>query len=492
MTATASRSTSGACSKGPDGASTSHWARGVVAGCVLGVVLLSPAALARGGRTVVGTPHDLSHRGLVKGAVIAESRVCVFCHTGHMGVPDAALWSRGSTPRAYIPYSSPTMNAATGQPDGASKLCLSCHDGALASDTASGGIGVGWSATAEVLSVDQRLAAGAIHAPGQVKSIGPDLSDDHPVSFVYDAALAIQDGQLAMPEQAPSGLGHTISRDMLDRASKMQCTSCHNAHDNGVGNFLKLESRNGTLCTTCHDRRGFEMSAHSPASSTQFKQGCASCHMQHGAARTSPLLTMQERDLCGSCHRAQADAMRPGAATRHRLNDGMGPYGRRDLTCATCHEPHVVRASVAFNRQVLTDPDDRIQPPTLIEASEVPYSYAADPRKAAESSTEFCMDCHDGTWPGAPNVLGEMTSPRAVQTEFRVGRLGLHASHTRTRTSSHGVGCTYCHDAHGTTGNRGIPRGRLLHAWLTVNEFPYVGKRSCSTSDVLGNCHGPR
>ena len=82
--------------------------------------------------------------------------------------------------------------------------------------------------------------------------IGSDLSNDHPISFTYDAALAIADVGLFDPAATASGLGGTITTDMLF-GNKMQCTSCHNPHDATNGKFLRKSNTGSALCLTCHN-----------------------------------------------------------------------------------------------------------------------------------------------------------------------------------------------------------------------------------------------
>lgn len=45
--------------------------------------------------------------------------------------------------------------------------------------------------------------------------LGTDLSNDHPVSFIYDTTLSNTDGGLKDPSSANSGLGGTIQEDLL-------------------------------------------------------------------------------------------------------------------------------------------------------------------------------------------------------------------------------------------------------------------------------------
>ncbi len=132
----------------------------------------------------------------------------------------------------YTIYDSPTMDAYLGQPDGVSKFCLSCHDGSVAEDKGT--------------------------KPSSIKADAPslkaDLSDDHPISFVYDEELALVDGKLFNPGTALSGLGNTIQDDLL-RNKKMQCVSCHDVHGlSGQKNLLVKTNMYSSLCFTCHNK----------------------------------------------------------------------------------------------------------------------------------------------------------------------------------------------------------------------------------------------
>jgi predicted CXXCH cytochrome family protein len=83
-----------------------------------------------------------------------------------------------------------------------------------------------------------------------------ELANSHPISFVYDSALATLDGALKDPSEA-STLGSTIATDLLDPDSKMQCSSCHDVHTSGVGENLLRGYDYGPhfgpeLCRMCH------------------------------------------------------------------------------------------------------------------------------------------------------------------------------------------------------------------------------------------------
>jgi len=201
--------------------------------------LLSSAALPLclligAGRTpagISGSDHDFSASGWSGG------RICAPCHTPHNAdttVAEAPLWNHEVTAATYALYSSPTLDATVGQPDGTSKLCLSCHDGTVAVDSFGGAAG------------SAMIAGGA--------NLGTNLSGTHPVSFTYDTALASSDGGLHDPATATTPLGGTIGADMLI-GGKMECASCHDVHNTiGNSNLLRIDNAGSALCLTCHDK----------------------------------------------------------------------------------------------------------------------------------------------------------------------------------------------------------------------------------------------
>ncbi len=87
--------------------------------------------------------------------------------------------------------------------------------------------------------------------PTGLDNLGTDLSQDHPVSFTYNSQLVSQ-AALASPEEelaAPSALTGNVK---LDHNSQMQCTSCHDPHNDQFGNFLVMDNAGSALCTICH------------------------------------------------------------------------------------------------------------------------------------------------------------------------------------------------------------------------------------------------
>ena len=132
----------------------------------LAAALLWPAAVASG--RVADTVHNLSATGPGTVKAAGTSEVCVFCHTPHRGSQTRAIWNRDLPPTTYKLYASSTLEAKLGQPTGASRLCLSCHDGTTA-------LGA--------LRVPRRTGRPALPPLTGRGVLGTDLSDDHPVSF---------------------------------------------------------------------------------------------------------------------------------------------------------------------------------------------------------------------------------------------------------------------------------------------------------------------
>ena len=192
-----------------------------VGALALAATLLTSVSATRATAGVSGTSHDLSGKGW------GSDQICIFCHTPHNAGTAAPLWNHTLTTATFTVYSSQTMNAAPGQPDGYSKLCLSCHDGTVAIDS-------------------YGTHAGSNNMTGG-EALGTNLTNDHPISFTYDAALATADGGLVTPASTSQ-----VVPGVPLFGGKMQCSSCHNAHDNTKGDFLRLSNSGSALCLKCH------------------------------------------------------------------------------------------------------------------------------------------------------------------------------------------------------------------------------------------------
>jgi predicted CXXCH cytochrome family protein len=126
---------------------------------------------------------------------------------------------------------------------------MSCHDGTIGvNDLGNPANDTGANPT--MGSGSELDAAGKLRA-GRPTNMGSSLTDDHPVNFTYDAALATADGGLVTP----------FSTSYVDSAQqiplfggKLQCASCHDPHDNTNEPFLTKSNTGSQLCTTCHQK----------------------------------------------------------------------------------------------------------------------------------------------------------------------------------------------------------------------------------------------
>lgn len=208
------------------------------------MLALGFATLVSGQDSVRSTVHNLSVSGPGTVRAATESRVCVFCHTPHNAAIQAPLWNREDPGGRFEMYWSETIDAYTSsaaapQPNGASKLCLSCHDGtiALGSTVASGTI---------------TMTGGITTLPASSKAyLGRDLSGDHPVSFrVTDNLITANNSKGDVPLRSLSEM-QAHPRIRLDSEDRLQCTTCHDPHRDLYGDFLVVADT-GELCLACH------------------------------------------------------------------------------------------------------------------------------------------------------------------------------------------------------------------------------------------------
>jgi hypothetical protein len=201
-----------------------------------------------------GTAHDFT--GYRRSAYNPSGEVCIVCHAPHnTSTTSTPLWNHTTTAQTFTAYgangSGFNIHFTPGQPDGSSKMCLSCHDGITAAN--SYGVNGGSPALQDSIT----LATGGATAPRTSlisrSNLTTDLTNDHPISFVYTEALA--SNPKLRDTAFVTALGHSIGKDMLDKNGKIQCASCHDPHGNDQGwnsTYLKFSNANSAMCLTCH------------------------------------------------------------------------------------------------------------------------------------------------------------------------------------------------------------------------------------------------
>jgi len=358
------------------------------------VLLATPASAA----SIVNSVHNLSPSGPGEVHAAEESGVCEFCHTAHEASPAAPLWNRRSQGSTYTPYSSSTALALPGQPTGASLLCLSCHDGTVA-------LGEVLSRSTPIL-----MAGGVTTMPPGKGYIGTDLRHHHPISFVYDSNLAGRRGELAIPSSLPPEI-------QLDSNQQMQCTSCHNAHDDSLGAFLVMPNQNSGLCVECHIKDGWGSSSHRQSNASWNGQGndpwpnsdettvagnaCRNCHETHQASGGPRLLRYaSEENSCAACHN--------GNVASQDVMDSFTEFSAHPVD-STSQSHDMAEPAVATDRHVAcSDCHNSHKAPDNSGTHPVPQVRGVDLNKnevnPVTQGYEVCLRCHADS-PGKPAPL---------------------------------------------------------------------------------------
>lgn len=230
---------------------------------------------------VKGSKHDFSMYGTsgfsknYKSGGVNITEVCVFCHTPHGASTAPAyktdgtsqvLWNRimpvaaGTTNDKdlnYILYSSPTFTKITlAAPTGTSLMCLSCHDGvtSMAVGTLLNAPGSGNPAVSLIdtglydtigqlpLDFGGPINIGGITTVPWNTTDKIDLSNDHPVSFPWRS-------DFPGVEPVPT---NTKLKLFGAAPGRMECSTCHDVHNNQYPPFLRMSNNNSDMCLACH------------------------------------------------------------------------------------------------------------------------------------------------------------------------------------------------------------------------------------------------
>lgn len=440
----------------------------LIAGFLLASVALTmPAALATG---IASTKHNLTPTGPGNFKAPENTGLCIFCHTPHNASPQGALWNRELSAATYTLYTSSTLKSTPGQPSGSSRLCLSCHDGTMAMGTV----------LRPLHGVQPTL--GKLTGSGVV---GTDLSDDHPISFAYDADLAAARGDLVNPTGSAKALH-------LAPNGQMQCTSCHDAHVERA-NFLHMDPIKGALCTTCHQPSGWTSSTHATSTaiwtgagtnpwptnggySTVEDNACANCHRTHAAGHGKSLLAQSgERANCTVCH--AGTVAKPGYNLNnefakishhpievnewtHTPNEDASTMSRH-VACADCHNAHASDASTAPTPPEVSG---RLKGVRGINQDGLPVP-------AAAFEQEVCYKCHGLVSATSINIQRQ-DNIRNTRLQFAPTNVSFHpvtavgrnldipdTSFTAGYTVRSRIGCGSCHNNNDWSNDGSKPAG---------------------------------
>jgi len=449
-------------------------------------------------QSIVNTKHNLSVSGPGTIKASSESEICVFCHTPHNGRPDQPLWNRNDPALNYTLYGSSTTQATPGQPDGSSILCLSCHDGTIA-------LGSVISRTVPIL-----FQGGVTTMPTGTSNLTKDISNDHPVSFIYNSALAAADGELKDPI--------TLTGPVKLENGKLQCTSCHDPHKDVYTDFLVATNQSSLLCDYCHQQNYWLNTSHKTSTktwnnaapdpwfhtpyTTVATNACENCHNPHTAAGNLRLLDfLPEENNCFDCHNGNVASkniqIQSNKTYRHNESGYIGVHDPTEnplvsvlhAECVDCHNPHAAKNAAAT-------------PPNVkgFNIGVPGINQSGNPVNPALYEYEICYRCHTATpgMPASPTI--RQIVQNNVRLEFAMGNPSYHAvvgqgvnpnvpSLIAPNTTTTIMYCSACHASDGTGAPSG-PHGSI---------YPHILVRQYITADpntesaaayaLCYNCH---
>jgi len=412
---------------------------------------------------------------------VSESQICAFCHTPHGATNEVRtpLWNRTLSSATYAPYGSTSLDAVDlGQPEGKSKLCLSCHDGTLAI----GSVNVlnreelkkeGRDIPFQGTRPDGSIPDGHGESTGFTRRIGVDLTNDHPISFTFDSAQATRDGELYNPavelhirERSPgSGAPYPQSQHVGVEGylpledGQVECITCHDPHirsdDPNEGNikFLRVNrlqrhaepvdgqfnADNDIICISCHDKEGWVGSAHANRLAAD-----ETYDLPAGNLREFPRDTQVWQASCLNCHdphtvEGSRRILREGTDGPTRIDPVTGGKFKQggehaiEEVCFACHSPDgdvlVGQGSVGF--QVPDVKTDFVTPGNI----HMPIQ-SADQRAGREVHS---------IGSGRDGFEGKTRGQDFVESPEMMGKGNLMNRH---------VECTDCHNPHRVAKNR--------------------------------------
>lgn len=420
---------------------------------------------SQAGTQIALTKHNLTPSGPGSIRASESTGLCVFCHTPHNAKPTIGLWNRELSAATYTLYASTTLQSVLNQPTGSSRLCLSCHDGTLALDS---------------LRAPPRGGPLLMPALTGRTLLGTDLSGSHPISFTYDIALAAKKPELANPASLPDTV-------RLDSQQQVQCTSCHDPHEDRQANFLRADNRGGELCTACHKPNGWRNSDHANSIATWngsgpppwptstytnvIDNGCLNCHRSHAAAHPERLLAKaSEPDNCTVCHSGTVASKNVASEFnkpyRHPINDSQWTHDpgetpqtmARHVSCSDCHNAHVATSTSAILP---------VAPGSLRGVKSVSQTGSVIPDPAFEY--EVCNKCHGLNEPTTIRITRQ-SATRNIRTKINPANPSFHPIAAQGKnptiqglqlpyTASSLIGCISCHNSDSWTAAGTSPKG---------------------------------
>ena len=488
---------------------------------VLPMAALGPAYAARSS-DIRSTVHNLSSSGpgTIRAAVGVESEVCVFCHTPHgADSSQTPLWNKTLAAKTYTVYTSKSLdaetilNASLDQPLGSSKLCLSCHDGAMALGSVRVLRGVNNPATisvANTTAVTGTMPAGSGTTTGYTKNLGAgtlgqltgfDLTNDHPISVTYTDTLAARDGEMRVPDVNQNSTimvggthplfgkraaGQGANRPVLpleptgsSSAGQVQCTTCHDPHIKGDATDITNELNIKFL------RRPRFQSVQPTGSYTDGTDIiCLACH-DKGLQGAGPSYTSwaYSAHANGNATNGAIQQYRSGAGSAAAIRQFPANIPVWKAACLNCHDTHTVTGS----RRLLREGNDAT-PAAALSAG----GFKAGGASAIE---ETCYQCHRDA---AGSILASSTSVPNIRSDFLLAyRMPItSADQDAGGVEMHdpGSGRTGFNDGYAGTGTSGSDCSAGVNTRCgadLVESRPLLGTTATNRHVECTDCHNP-
>ena len=483
----------------PDAGGDPEWT--LVSAVIVFLTVLAFAGTAVGAvddgprvRQVSGTVHNLSVEGPGTTRASDLDEVCRFCHVAHGGSDLGLLFNKQESQAAYVPYSSPSLHVTPDVPQSVSRLCMSCHDGTVALGD---------------LLADNTLytfPTGRETLQPGFGGLEPMLQDDHPISFPYQEAILNGNTELRDQLSLPVEL-------QLDTGGQVGCGTCHDAHDNTQGFFLRRPLAQATICTDCHVKTGWLSSAHVDAvrptgwqkavrtsgttplaKAVGDLQACNACHAVHYAVGQPLMAGPSEEAGCYGCHDSGGTATNVfddfQQVSHHPIEATAGVHFsgeneqtmQRHVECADCHNPHAASNIGGAMGAMAEVPG--------ITQSGLPVSPATDVQ-------QVCYRCHGIDPPANPEANRQVIG-YSIREEFDPAL--SYSSHPVERDSAGRspsllpgwvnvtrIGCLDCHGEPNTGKPHGSPYPGLRQDRYLVGG---TGRGSFPNDMALcGKCH---
>jgi predicted CXXCH cytochrome family protein len=230
----------------------------------------------------------------------------------------------------------------------------------------------------------------------------------------------------------------------LDSSGQLQCTSCHDPHNNQFGKFLVQDNTASALCIKCHNMTGWTTASHATSTKTWNGTGtnpwphtsgttvqanaCENCHRPHAAGQKSRLENFAgEEANCFSCHNGNVAAKNIQVElTKASVHSSAATTGVHDPTenlinstrhveCEDCHNPHASKVQTA-------------SAPAASGALNgvAGVNSAGTTVSAITNQYEVCYRCHADSTNRGPARVTRQTVQTNTRLEFQASNSSFH------------------------------------------------------------------